>query len=85
MKLGKNVVVWLIAFVALSTVMSFFENRNFASNHENLAFSDVMNEVKSKRIASVTMSGAEIYSMTNDGKKYVTYAPYSPSTVDTLL
>ena len=85
MKLGKNVVVWLIAFVALSTVMSFFENRNFASNHENLAFSDFMNEVKSKRIASVTMSGAEIYSMTNDGKKYVTYAPYSPSTVDTLL
>ena len=85
MKLGKNVVVWLIAFVALSTVMSFFENRNFASNHENLAFSDFMNEVKSKRIASVTMSGAEIYSMTNDGKKYVTYAPYCPSTVDTLL
>ena len=85
MKLGKNVVVWLIAFVALSTVMSFFENRNFASNHENLAFSDFMNEVKSKHIASVTMSGAEIYSMTNDGKKYVTYAPYSPSTVDTLL
>lgn len=85
MKLGKNVVVWLIAFVALSTVMSFFENRNFASNHENLAFSDFMNEVKSKRIASVTMSGAEIYSVTNDGKKYVTYAPYSPSTVDTLL
>lgn len=85
MKLGKNVVVWLIAFVVLSTVMSFFENRNFASNHENLAFSDFMNEVKSKRIASVTMSGAEIYSMTNDGKKYVTYAPYSPSTVDTLL
>ena len=85
MKLGKNVVVWLIAFFALSTVMSFFENRNFASNHENLAFSDFMNEVKSKRIASVTMSGAEIYSMTNDGKKYVTYAPYSPSTVDTLL
>ncbi len=85
MKLGKNVVVWLIAFVALSTVMSFFENRNFASNHENLAFSDFMNEVKSKRIASVTMSGAEIYSMTNDGKRYVTYAPYSPSTVDTLL
>ena len=85
MKLGKNVVVWLIAFVALSTVMSFFENRNFASNHENLAFSNFMNEVKSKRIASVTMSGAEIYSMTNDGKKYVTYAPYSPSTVDTLL
>ena len=85
MKIKKNVVVWLIAFVALSTVMSFFENRNFASNHENLAFSDFMNEVKSKRIASVTMSGAEIYSMTNDGKKYVTYAPYSPSTVDTLL
>ncbi len=85
MKFGKNAVIWLLAFVALSVVMSFMENKTFSSNYENLAFSDFMNEVKGKRIASVTMSGAEVYSVATDGKKYITYTPYSPTTVDTLL
>ena len=85
MRFGKNVVIWLLAFVALSVVMSFMENKTFSSNYENLAFSDFMNEVKGKRIASVTMSGAEVYSVATDGKKYITYTPYSPTTVDTLL
>ena len=85
MKFGKNAILWLLAFVALSMMMSFMENRNFSSSYEKLAFSDFMNEVKDKRITGVTMSGAEIYSVTSDGKKYITYAPYSPSMVDTLL
>ena len=85
MRFGKNAIIWLLAFVALSVVMSFMENKTFSSNYENLAFSDFMNEVKGKRIASVTMSGAEVYSVATDGKKYVTYTPYSPTTVDTLL
>ena len=73
MRFGKNAVIWLLAFVALSVVMSFMENKTFSSNYENLAFSDFMNEVKGKRIASVTMSGAEVYSVATDGKKYITY------------
>ena len=85
MKFGKNAIIWLVAFVALSFMMSFMENKNFSSSYENLAFSDFMNEVKGKRIASVTMSGAEIFSVAADGKKYITYTPYSPTTVDTLL
>ena len=45
MRFGKNAVIWLLAFVALSVVMSFMENKTFSSNYENLAFSDFMNEV----------------------------------------
>lgn len=85
MRFGKNAIIWLVSFVALSFMMSFMENKNFSSSYENLAFSDFMNEVKGKRIASVTMSGAEIFSVASDGKKYITYTPYSPTTVDTLL
>ncbi|HBO49281.1 MAG TPA: cell division protein FtsH, partial [Alphaproteobacteria bacterium] len=85
MRFGKNAIIWLVAFVALSFMMNFMENKNFSSGYENLAFSDFMNEVKGKRIASVTMSGAEIFSVASDGKKYITYTPYSPTTVDTLL
>ena len=76
MRFGKNAIIWLLAFV---------ENKNFSSGYENLAFSDFMNEVKGKRISGVTMTGAQIYSVSTDGKKYMTYAPYSPTTVDTLL
>ena len=85
MRFGKNAIIWLLAFVVLSMMMSFVENKNFSSNYEKLAFSDFMNEVKGKRISSVTISGAEVYSVANDGKKYVTYTPYSPTTIDTLL
>ena len=85
MRFGKNAIIWLLAFVALSFAMSFMENKNFSSGYENLAFSDFMNEVKGKRISGVTMTGAQIYSVSTDGKKYMTYAPYSPTTVDTLL
>ncbi len=85
MRFGKNAIIWLLAFVVLSMMMSFIENKNFSSNYEKLAFSDFMNEVKGKRISSVTISGAEVYSVANDGKKYVTYTPYSPTTIDTLL
>ncbi len=85
MRFGKNAIIWLLAFVVLSMMMSFVENKNFSSNYEKLAFSDFMKEVKGKRISSVTISGAEVYSVANDGKKYVTYTPYSPTTIDTLL
>lgn len=85
MRFGKNAIIWLLAFVALSFAMGFMENKNFSSGYENLAFSDFMNEVKGKRISNVTMTGAQIYSVSTDGRKYMTYAPYSPTTVDTLL
>ncbi len=85
MRFGKSAIIWIIAFVALSMIMGAVDGKRFSAGLENLAFSDFMNEVKNKSITDVTMTGAEIYSTATDGKKYVTYAPYSPTTVDTLL
>ena len=48
-------------------------------------FSDFMNNVKDKRVVNVSISGAEISGVTTDGHNFTTYAPYSPTTVDTLL
>jgi len=36
-------------------------------------------------VANVSISGGEISGTTTDGRKFVTYAPYNPTTVDTLL
>ena len=85
MKFGKNALIWIIAFVVLTAIFSYSENKNFASNNEKLAFSDFMNKVKDKHVANVSISGGEISGTTTDGRKFVTYAPYNPTTVDTLL
>jgi len=85
MKFGKNALIWIIAFVVLTAIFSYSENKNFAADYEKLAFSDFMDKVKEKHIANVSISGGEISGSTTDGRKFVTYAPYSPTTVDTLL
>ena len=36
MRFGKNAIIWLLAFVVLSMMMSFVENKNFSSNYEKL-------------------------------------------------
>ena len=85
MKFSKSALVWILAFVALTAVFSYSENKSFATNHDKLAFSDFMNKVKDKHVADVSISGGEISGTMTDGRKFVTYAPYSPTTVDTLL
>ena len=53
MKFGKNALIWVVAFVVLTAVFSYSENKNFASDYEKLAFSDFMDKVKEKHIANV--------------------------------
>jgi cell division protease FtsH len=85
MKFGKSAIIWLIAFIMLSVIFNFVENRGFSTNLNEVAFSDFINDVKNKKVSSVVISGAEIYGTSNDGSRFTTYAPYSPTTVDTLL
>ena len=85
MKLGKNAIIWALIFIVLTIAMGVMENKNFAGNYEKLAFSEFMQRVKDKRVSDVAISGAEISGKMVDGQGFVTYAPYSPSTVDTLL
>ena len=44
-----------------------------------------MQNVKDKRVINVTIRGAEISGQMADGGKFLTYAPYSPATVETLI
>ncbi|MBR6356079.1 MAG: ATP-dependent metallopeptidase FtsH/Yme1/Tma family protein, partial [Alphaproteobacteria bacterium] len=85
MKFGKSALVWVIILLVLTAVFSAAENQTVAADTDKVAFSDFMNNVKSKRVVDVSISGGEITGQTTDGKKFVTYAPYSPTMVDTLL
>ena len=85
MKLGKNAVIWLLAFIFLSIAMSYFEQNRAGGQFSELPFSEFMNEVEGKKIAKVVISGSEIHGETTSGSKFFTYAPQSPNMVDKLL
>lgn len=85
MKFGKNALIWVIILLVLTAFFGIAENKAVSFNTENIAFSEFMNNVKEKRVSNVSIVGGEITGMTTDGKKFVTYAPYSPTMVDTLL
>lgn len=85
MKFSKNIFIWIIAFVALTAFFSYSENKSFTADYEKLAFSDFMGKVKNKHVVNVSIRGAEISGTMTDGRRFITYAPYSPSTIDTLL
>ena len=85
MKLGKNAVIWLLAFIFLSVAMSYFEQNRAGGQFSELPFSEFMTEVENKKVAKVMISGSEISGETTSGSKFFTYAPQSPNMVDKLL
>ena len=85
MKSGKSFIIWMVILIGLTIFFGMMEKRSLSSAAEPVSFSDFMNNVKEQKVANVSISGAEISGVTTDGRNFVTYAPYSPTTVDTLL
>ena len=86
MKFNKSTIIWVGIFIVLALFFSYTDNPSLGmSGSEPIAFSDFMNKVKDKHVANVMITGPEIYGVTTDGRKFSTVAPYSPTTVDTLI
>ena len=84
MRTGRNIIVWLLAIVLLSGAMNMFNGNAGRANAEKVAFSDFMKHVENKKIAEVTIEGANISGRYTDGKSFYTYAPFDPSMVEML-
>ncbi len=84
MRTGKSIIIWLVAFIALSTVLNMFNGNAQKAGYQKIAFSDFMNEVDAKRMAEVKIAGPDVTGTTVDGQKLVTYAPYDPTMVETI-
>lgn len=84
MSLGRNIIVWLVAILLLSSLMNHFSETAKKANYADLAFSEFMNEAENKRISEVTIAGANIEGKLTDGRNFYTYAPYDPTMVETL-
>ena len=85
MRFGRNIIIWLVAFIVLTLILGWSENNSLNNDFEKIAYSEFMQNVKDKRVVNVTIRGAEISGQTADGGKFKTYAPYNPATVETLL
>ena len=84
MKFGKNFIILIVALIITSVVLGW-TGKTTTGNVTDVAYSDFMRNVQDKRVVSVTIVGSEIRGQTTDGQQFATYAPYSPTTVDTLL
>lgn len=85
MKAGKNLLIWLLAFIFISTVFNGLAPELRNGPVEKIAFSDFMNDAENNRIDSVTIIGNDIIGTYKDNNnKFQTYAPFDPSMVETL-
>ena len=79
----KNIAIWLIVALVLMTVFNQFGAKTAADGQ--VVYSQFIDEVKQGRIAKVTIDGRVLRGVTNDGKRFNTYAPSDPWLVSDLL
>ncbi len=84
MKQTKNILFWLISFIALSILLNSFNPDIRQASSNKVAFSDFMNSAEEGQISSVTIIGNDIYGSYTNGAKFKTYAPFDPNMVETL-
>ena len=84
MKSGRNLIIWLAIFVALSVVMNIFNASQQVKDYNKVAFSDFMNYADNKQLSDVMVEGPNITGTTTNGEKFTTYAPYDPTMIETI-
>ncbi len=79
----KNLVIWLVIGLVLMTVFNQFNNRQAVQ--PPMEYSQFLEEVKSGRIAKVTIEGRQLKATTADGKRVTSYSPGDIWLVSDLL
>jgi len=79
----KNLVIWLVIGLVLMTVFNQFNTRQTAQ--APMEYSQFLEEVKSGRIAKVTIEGRQLKATTAEGKRVTSYSPGDIWLVSDLL
>lgn len=79
----KSLVIWLVIGIVLMTVFNQFNSRQSAQ--APMEYSQFLEEVKSGRIAKVTIEGRQLKATTSEGKRVVSYSPGDIWLVSDLL
>ncbi len=84
MKSGKSMIIWLVAIVLLSSIMSGLNETAKRGSETKMAFSEFLDSVENKRVSDVIISGADVSGTLSDGRRFYTYAPAAAGMIDTL-
>ncbi|KIF82230.1 ATP-dependent zinc metalloprotease FtsH [Noviherbaspirillum autotrophicum] len=68
--------IWVVIALVLFTVFKQFDGRTLAGGAQQVAYSDFLDEVKSKHIKEATIEDRSIVATTTDGKKIKTAVTY---------
>jgi len=79
----KNIAIWVAIAMVLMAVFNLAGVKNSADNQ--IVYSQFIQEVKEGRIAKVQIDGRVLHGITQDGKKFNSYAPTDPWLVSDLL
>ncbi|SMF00710.1 membrane protease FtsH catalytic subunit [Alteromonadaceae bacterium Bs31] len=82
--MAKNLVLWLVIAAVLFTV---FQNFNESSPHDEISYSEFMNEVVDQRVSEVAIEGRLIRGLRGDSSSFVVIIPevLDMKFMDTLL
>jgi len=79
----KNLVIWLVIGLVLMTVFNQFNTRQAAQ--APIPYSQFVDEVKARRIQSVTIDGRMLKATTTEGKRVTSYSPGDIWLINDLL
>jgi cell division protease FtsH len=80
----RNFALWVIIILLVVALVMLFQNPGQRVPSQDIAFSQLLNEVDQGHVREVTISGNEITGHFTDNRVFATYAPNDPTLVQNL-
>src|SRR3982075_2577726 len=80
----RNFALWVIIILLVVALVMLFQNPGQRVPSQDIAFSQLLNEVDQGHVREVTIAGNEISGHFTDNRAFATYAPNDPTLVQSL-
>ncbi|MGA7326139.1 MAG: ATP-dependent zinc metalloprotease FtsH [Rhodomicrobium sp.] len=80
----RNLAIWIIIALLLVALFNLVQNNPRSSRANEINYSQFLNDVESRNVRSVTLSGNQVSGTLNNGQTFQTVAPNDPTLVDRL-
>lgn len=81
----RNAAFWVVLFLLILALFNFFSGGRSKMSSRSIGYSDFVNRVESRDVASVTLDGERILFRGSDGQDYVTIRPEGTDITDRLI
>ncbi len=81
---GKNIVLWLVIGVLLTTLLNLFQNPAERGAGAQIPFSEFLSRAKTGEVSDVVVRGQNIQGRLADGKSFASYMPQGTNLVQLL-